>query len=157
MKSRNLRKLLCLVVFFTLTGCSSPGPMQTPLGPINTPVFDSIALATAKDGTSEVKFKTQNAMLYKNGDLSYFVTSVFFITENGVYVASWDTQSYQYNLIVRIPVENIKRVYYKTYVRDYLPDLDLLVIETIEKENIGFYIGGSSAVKSILDEMIPKS
>lgn len=154
MKLRILRKLLYLTIFSILTGCSSSGPMQTPLGPINTPVFDSIALATARDGSNEIKFKTQNAMLYKNGNLNYFVTSVFFITENGVYAASWDTQSYQYNLIVRIPMEKIKRVYYKTYVRDYFPDLDLLIIEKSENESVGFYIGGSSAAKSILDEMI---
>jgi len=151
-----LRKMMVLGAISSIVGCSSPGPMQSLFGPIDTPVFEAIALDSVGESSSEILFKSTNAILYRNGELDYFTASVFFVTEKGAYASSWDLNSYQYNLLAKVPIESIDDVYYKTVERDFAPDVDLLVIRKKSKEEVGFTINGSSAAKTILEELISK-
>ena len=148
-----IRQLAILICLTSLVGCSTPGPMQTTFGPINTPVFDAIVLDAINSNTPKVKFKSNSFIFYQNGDVSYFSPNVFIVTEDGVYDVWWDSVAYKYNLLAKIPLNNIGEIYYKTYEREYLPDIELLIIKTKNNDELGFSISGSSVAKSILDEM----
>ncbi len=148
MLSRNL--ILILLVTFVLGGCSSPGPMQTGYGPMNTPVFEAIALSVVKDGSTSVRFKELTTM-YENKELQLW--GVFFITDNGVYLANWDTRSYEYHLRYRLPAKDIKEIADDTVVRSMWADSNLLVVTDKSGHKVGFALNGKNAVRSILDEI----
>lgn len=141
-------KVVCaLFAVVALSACSSPGPMQIMQGPVNTPVFDPVALDTVKDGSSLVLFKEWTTM-YENKELKLW--GVFFITENGVYMANWDSRSYEYNLRYRMDMADIASVSETTVVRDMWIDSDLLIITDSNGGEVGFSLNGRNAAKSFL-------
>lgn len=143
-----LMKVVCaFIAVMALSACSSPGPMQTMPGPLNTPVFDPVALNTVKDGSSSVLFKEWTTM-YENEELKLW--GVFFITENGVYMANWDTRSYEYNLRYRMDMTDIASISETTVERDMWIDSDLLIITGRNGGEVGFALNGKNAAKSFL-------
>lgn len=137
-------KLLACILLSTLAGCSSLGPMQRSYGPMDTPSFEPIALATVNDGSTEVLFK-EYGCLFNQG--RYDGCGVFFITDNGVYLAKWDAISYEYKLSFHLLRKNISNVSERRYVRDFGFDSHLLVIQDIRGEKINFDIKSANAAK----------
>lgn len=137
-------KLLVCILLSTLAGCSSLGPMQQFNGPVNTPSFEPIALATVNDGSTKVLFKEFGCLFNQD---SYGDCGVFFITDNGVYLAEWDTMSYEYKLSFHLLRQQVSSVSERRYVRDFGFDSNLLVIKDIRGETISFDIKSTHAAK----------
>jgi hypothetical protein len=138
------------LVVSTLSACSSPGPMQTMQGPLNTPVFEPVAIHTVKDGSSSVLFKEWTTM-YENQELKLW--GVFFITQNGAYMANWDSRSYEYNLRYRIDPSDISSISEETVERSMWIDSDLLVITDHNGHEVGFALNGKNAARSFLQNI----
>jgi len=152
-----MKKTLKILIISTsavaVSACSTPGPMQTMYGPMNTPVFEPVALDTVKDGSSKVYFKEWTTM-YENKEIKLW--GVFFITENGAYMASWDTQSYEYNLKYKINKDDVELVSDDTVARSFWPDSDLLIIKDKLGNEVGFALNGKGAARSFLNEISGK-
>tara|TARA_R110002073_G_scaffold336545_1_gene535018 strand:- start:901 stop:1356 length:456 start_codon:yes stop_codon:yes gene_type:complete len=139
-----------VLVVSILSACSSLGPMQTMQGPLNTPVFEPVAIDTVKDGSSSVLFKEWTTM-YENQELKLW--GVFFITQNGVYMANWDSRSYEYNLRYRIDSSDISSISEETVERSMWIDSDLLVITDQNGHEVGFALNGKNAARSFLQNI----
>lgn len=133
-----------------LGGCSSPGPMQTAYGPMNTPAFEPIILDTVKDGSANVLFKEWTTM-YDNKELK--LRGVFFITNNGIYLADWNTMSYEYNLRYKLLATDLEAISDDTVVRDMWLDSNLLILKDKSGHEVGFALNGKNAARSILKEI----
>ena len=149
----NKKSILLTFGLITLVGCSSPGPMQTSLGPMNTPAFEPIVLDTVKDGSEKVLFKEWTTM-YENKELQLW--GVFFITDNGVYLANWDTRGYEYNLRYKLPITELESISDDTIVRDMWVDSNLLILKDRNGHEVGFALNGKNAARAILKEVSAK-
>ncbi|UYM16212.1 hypothetical protein [Endozoicomonas euniceicola] len=145
-----LRNLILILIAVVLTGCASPGPMQLATGPMNTPVFDPVILNTVNDGSETVRFKEWTTM-YENKELRLW--GVFFITDKGAYLASWDSRGYEYNLRYQMKANDIKSFEDDTVVRDWWADSNLLVITDKNNIKVGFALNGKNAARSILNDI----
>ena len=135
----------CIVLIFT--GCAHPGPMQTSTGPMNTPAFEPIVLHKVHDGSKNVLFKEWTTM-YKNKELVWW--GVFFITDKGVYLATWNTQSYEYNLVYQLPASKIESISNQKITRKIWADSDLLIIKDKQSNEVGFALKSKSSARTIL-------
>lgn len=149
----NKKSILLISSLFTLGGCASPGPMQTALGPMNTPAFEPVILDTVKDGSEKVHFKEWTTM-YENKELQLW--GVFFITDNGAYLANWDTRGYEYNLRYKLPATELASISDDTVVRDMWADSNLLILKDKSGHEVGFALNGKNAARSILKEISAK-
>jgi hypothetical protein len=147
---RFLKIFVVFLIFSSLSACSSPGPMQTMQGPLNTPVFEPVAINTVKDGSNSVLFKEWTTM-YESQEIKLW--GVFFITENGAYMANWDPKSYEYNLRYRIAVSDIAAISEETVVRSMWIDSDLLIIADKTGKKVGFALNGKNAARSFLQNL----
>ncbi|MFT6914667.1 MAG: hypothetical protein ACJAWL_000963 [Motiliproteus sp.] len=136
-----------------VSACSSPGPMQTMYGPMNTPVFDPVVIDTVKDGSEKVHFKEWTTM-YENKEIQLW--GVFFITDNGAYMANWDARGYEYNLKYKIDASNIALVSDEKVVRDMWIDSNLLVITDDKGHEVGFALNGKNAARTFLQNISEK-
>jgi len=152
-KMKNVILLVSVILMFLLTACASPGPMQTSTGLMHTPAFRPIILDTIDDGSEEILFKEYTTM-YDNKELRRF--GIFFITDKGVYMATWDTHSYVYNIHYRLSVNNIAEILNETVVRDFWRDSNLLVIKDTRGNKIGFALHGKIGARLILQNLIDK-
>lgn len=148
-----LKILLISASVAGISACSSPGPMQTIYGPMNTPVFEPVALDSVKDGSSKVYFKEWTTM-YENKEIQLW--GVFFITENGAYMANWDARSYEYNLRYKINRNDIESISDDKVVRSFWPDSNLLIIKDKQGHEVGFALNGKGAARSFLNEISGK-
>ena len=144
------KTLMILSVLSILAGCSSVGPMQTAQGPMNTPAFEPIALNTVKDGSEEARFKEWTTM-YENKELRLW--GVFFITDNGAYMANWNIRGYEYNLRYKLPASELESISEDKVVRDMWPDSNLLILRDKHGHEVGFALNGKNAARSILQEI----
>lgn len=138
------KNLLTIFLATLLFGCGSVGPMEQIDGPVNTTSFEPIALATVKDGSKNVKYK-EIGCLFK--DDSYDGCGVFFITDNGVYLAEWNTYSYEYKLLFQLFRNQIVNVSESKYVREFGFDSNLLKIEDNRGNVVNFDLKGARAAK----------
>lgn len=145
----SFRYVILALGLVTLVGCSSSGPMQTRQGPVNTPAFEPIVLDVVQDGSDKVYFK-EWATMYEEDEPRLWGT--FFITDNGLYMAAWDRSSFEYNLIYRLPFEQLKGLSNETVERDYWVDSNLLMIEDNNGFSVGFALNGKNAASSIISE-----
>lgn len=145
MKKNNLVSILLLSS--ALAGCGSLGPMQRIEGPLYTPAFDVLALDTVKDGSEEVSYKEFTSM-YENGE--YKTSGVFFITENGAYMAEWDYVTYEYKLVYKVIDKEIVGISNGRIIRDFGFDSDLLEIKDAQGYKVGFTLQGKNAARNIL-------
>lgn len=150
----NLKSLLIIFLLSLLVGCASPGPMQTAYGPMNTPAFEPIILSTVKDGSEKVHFKEWTTM-YEGRSIKLW--GVFFITDNGVYLASWDTRAYEYNLQYKLSTDQLESISDDTVVREYFFDSDLLVLKDKSGHEVGFALNGKNAARAIIKEISTKT
>ena len=141
-------------IFFLLAACSTPGPMQTQQGPINTPIFEPVALDLVKDDSKKVLFKEQYVTMYENDTRETLLGGTFFITENGAYLAYWNPQTFQYSITYKIKANEITKISDHTIVREYLPDSDLVVITDKNNRDIGFGISKRNAAKYSLEKIM---
>jgi len=145
---------LWIFTLLILSGCSSPGPMQQPYGPLYTPAFEPIILATVDDGSEKIHFKEWTTM-YQNDRLQFW--GVFFITDHGAYMASWNTTSYEYNLSYKLMFKDIDSISRDTVERDMWLDSNLLVLTDIAGNSIGFALDRKAAARAIImDGMMSK-
>ena len=154
---KSIKVIFIAPIFFLLAACSSPGPMQQYGGPINTPVFEPIALDLANDDSEHILFKESNVTMYENDSLERLLGGAFFITENGVYLAYWNAQTYQYSLTYKIKADEITKISDHTVVRDYLPDSDIVVITDKDNREIGFGISKRNAAKYSLEKIMKQN
>lgn len=144
-------------IFFLLAACSSPGPMQMQPGPINTPAFEPIALDLVKDESNKILFKEQYVTMYENDTRESLLGGTFFITENGAYLAYWNTQTFQYSITYKIQANEITKISDHTVVRKYLPNSDLVVITDKDNRDIGFGINKRNAAKYSLEKIMTRN
>ncbi|MCC1495886.1 hypothetical protein [Alcanivorax sp. 1008] len=144
---KNVIFLMSIFVFFALTACASPGPMQTSTGPMHTAAFRPIILDKVNDGSKEVLFKEYTTM-YDDKKLRKW--GVFFITDKGVYMAHWVTSGYVYELDYQLKAEEISEILDDTVIRDFWFDSNLLVIKDIRGNKIGFPLRGKIAARALL-------
>tara|TARA_R110001583_G_scaffold24157_1_gene88423 strand:- start:233 stop:688 length:456 start_codon:yes stop_codon:yes gene_type:complete len=149
----NKKSILLITCLFTLGGCASPGPMKTMMGPMNTPAFEPVVLDMVKDGSEKVHFKEWTTM-YENKELQQW--GVFFITDNGAYMAEWDLKGYEYNLRYKLPAKELKTVSDDMVVRDMWPDSNLLILKDKSGHEVGFALNGKNAARAILKEISEK-
>ncbi len=143
-------KLLVFLLGVVLAGCAS-GPMQQKSGPYETPAFSAMAKEIANDGSQDVLYKEWTTM-YENGKLLTY--GVFFVTEKGVYVVSWDRDNYRYRLIYKIPISYINSISEDALKKGKMERM--LVITDKFGVDIGFGVEGRRAIRTILDAlMIP--
>ncbi|TKF15326.1 hypothetical protein FCV43_18925 [Vibrio genomosp. F6] len=142
-----IKTLTILFVISALAGCGSLGPMQLMEGPLYTPAFDVLALDTVNDGAEKIKYKEFTSM-YENGE--YQGNGVFFITDNGAYLAEWDYIGYEYKLVYKVSRQEIVSVSDSRVNRDIGFDSDLLVIKDTQGYRVGFSLQGKNAARSIL-------
>ncbi len=140
-----------MIILVSLFGCASPGPMQTTTGVMRTPAFRPLALDTTNDGSKEILFKEYTTM-YDDKQLRRW--GVFFITDRGAYMASWDTQTYIYNLNYQLKKEEILEILDETVVRKYWHDSNLLVIKDVRGNKIGFALIDKIAARSLLQKFV---
>ncbi|WP_282111113.1 hypothetical protein [Shewanella algicola] len=146
----NIKSILLISVVSILSGCASPGPMQTITGPMNTPAFSPIILDTVKDGSETVRFKEWTTM-YENKELQLW--GVFFITDKGIYMANWDTNGYEYNLRYRLPATELAAISDDVVERDMWVDSNLLILKDQSGHEVGFALNGKNAARSILKDI----
>ncbi|OOE64665.1 hypothetical protein [Salinivibrio kushneri] len=145
-----MKHFLIVGFVFILFGCSSPGPMQKPQGPISTPAFEPIVLDMVKDGSGKILFK-EYTTLYEDKDLKSW--GVFFITEHGAYMANWHSSEYKYNLSYKLPIEKLSDISEQTVERDMWIDSDLLVLKDVTGKEVGFSLYGKNAARAVLQEL----
>lgn len=141
---------LIFALLVLVSSCSTPGPMQNIWGPFNTPAFEPIVLATVKDGSERVRFKESTTM-YENKEFRTY--GVFFITDNGAYLATWDTRSYEYNLRYKLPISELLSMEDDVVERSMWFDSNLLVLQSEDGTEVGFSLVGKNAVRTILREI----
>lgn len=147
-------KFVSIIFFITLlTGCASAGPMQTMMGPMNTPAFEPIVLDVVQDGSKSIRFKEWTTM-YENDSLQLW--GVFFITDKGAYMASWDTRGFQYNLRYKLLASELAAIEDRIIQRDMWVDSNLLVLKDKNGHSVGFALNGKNAARSILREIQAK-
>ena len=146
----NKRSILLISSLLTIGGCASPGPMQTTTGPINTSAFEPVILDTVKDGSEKVHFKEWTTM-YENKELQQW--GVFFITDNGAYMAEWDFRGYEYNLRYKLLAKELDAVSDDKVVRDMWTDSNLLILQDKSGHKVGFALNGKNAARAILKEI----
>lgn len=149
----NKKSILLISSILTLAGCASPGPMQTIMGPMNTPAFEPVILEAVEDSSEKVHFKEWTTM-YENKELQQW--GVFFITDNGAYMAEWDVRGYEYNLRYKLPAKELKAVSDDMVVRDMWPDSNLLILQDKSGHEVGFALNGKNAARAILKEISDK-
>lgn len=149
----NKKYILLISSILALGGCASPGPMQTMMGPMNTPAFDPVILDTVKDSSEKVHFKEWTTM-YENKKLQQW--GVFFITDNGAYMAEWDIRGYEYNLRYKLPAKELSTISDDMVVRDMWPDSNLLILKDKSGHEVGFALNGKNAARAILKEISGK-
>ena len=149
----NKKSILLISTILTLGGCAAPGPMKTVMGPMNTPAFKSVILDTVKDNSEKVHFKEWTTM-YENKELQQW--GVFFITDNGAYMAEWDVNGYEYNLRYKLSAKELDTVSDDIVVRDMWPDSNLLIIKDKSGHEVGFALNGKNAARAILKEISAK-
>lgn len=149
----NKKSILLISCILTLSGCSSIGPMQTVMGPMNTPAFEPVILETIKDNSEKVHFKEWTTM-YENKELQQW--GVFFITDNGAYMAEWDVRGYEYNLRYKLPIKELNTVSDDMVVRDMWADSNLLILKDKSGHEVGFALNGKNAARAILKEISAK-
>lgn len=151
-----IKFLFVSIVLFTLFACAGPGPMQImAYGPINTPVFEPIILNTVNDGSKRVLFK-ERSMMYENKEFVSFLGGVFFITDNGAYMAFWDNRGYEYKLEYRINAIDIASIHFDKINRKMWVDTDLLIITDNDGHEVGFSLIGKNAASSFLKKIAGK-
>ena len=144
-----------MIVVFVLSGCGSPGPMETYHGPVNTPVFKPVILDTIKDGSKDVHFKERGSALYLDKERDAWGT--FFITDNGVYMTKWSASSFTFSLIYKIKIQDIESVTDDIVIRDFLPDSKLLVIKDKRGDKVGFALNDKVAAKNTILDLMEKN
>lgn len=149
----NKKYILLISSILALGGCASPGPMKTMMGPMNTPAFEPVVLDLVKDDSEKVHFKEWTTM-YENKELQQW--GVFFITDNGAYMAEWDLKGYEYNLRYKLPAKELKTVSDDMVVRDMWPDSNLLILKDKSGHEVGFALNGKNAARAILKEISEK-
>ncbi|CUA83163.1 hypothetical protein [Pseudidiomarina woesei] len=142
-----------IIMMMFLAGCAAPGPMHTIRGPMNTPVFDPVILDTVKDGSKKVRFKEWTTM-YENKELQLW--GVFFITDNGAYLANWDMNGYEYNLRYKLAASELDSISDDKVVRSMWADSNLLIIKDKNGHEVGFALNGKNAARAILREISEK-
>ncbi|WP_286741683.1 hypothetical protein [Pseudoalteromonas sp. UBA2102] len=146
----NKRSILLISSLLTIGGCASPGPMQTAMGPMNTSAFEPVILDTVKDGSEKVHFKEWTTM-YENKELQQW--GVFFITDNGAYMAEWDFRGYEYNIRYKLLAKELDAVSDDKVVRDMWTDSNLLILQDKSGHKVGFALNGKNAARAILKEI----
>lgn len=149
----NKKAILLISSLVTLGGCAAPGPMRTMMGPMNTPAFEPVILEAVNDNSKKVHFKEWTTM-YENKELQQW--GVFFITDNGAYMAEWDINGYEYNLRYKLPAKELELISDDTVVRSMLPDSNLLILKDKSGHEVGFALNGKNAARSILKEINAK-
>ena len=149
MKSRKI--LLFTVALILMSGCAGPGPMQTPNGLLQTKQFEPIFLSTVKDGSEKVLFKEYTTM-YENRELKYW--GIFTITDQGVYFATWDTISFEYNLLFKLNKNEIATLGEDEIIRSMWIDSELLTIKDKNNYEVGFALNGKRAAYTTLNRLI---
>ena len=149
MKSRKI--LLFTVVLILMSGCVRFGPMQTPNGLLKTKQFEPIFLSTVKDGSEKVLFKEYTTM-YENRELKYW--GIFTITDQGVYFATWDTISFEYNLLFKLNKNEIATFGEDEIIRSMWIDSELLTIKDKNNHEVGFALNGKRAAYTTLNRFI---
>ena len=149
----NKSSILLISTLLITGGCASPGPMQTMMGPMKTSAFDPVILDTVKDSSEKVHFKEWTTM-YENKELQQW--GVFFITDNGAYMAEWDVRGYEYNLRYKLPAKELNTVSDDMVVRDMWPDSNLLILKDKSGHEVGFALNGKNAARAILKEISAK-
>jgi len=149
MKSTKI--LLFAVVLILMSGCARPGPMQTPNGLLQTKQFEPIFLSTVKDGSEKVLFKEYTTM-YENRELKYWGT--FTITDQGAYFATWNTISFEYNLLFKLNKNEIATLGEDKIIRSMWIDSELLTIKDKNNHEVGFALNGKRAAYTTLNRLI---
>lgn len=146
-----MKYFLIWICLLTLSGCSSPGPMQNVQGPINTPVFEPIIRDAINDGSKKILFK-EYTTLYEGEELQSW--GVFLITDRGAYMVVWDLSGYRYNLSYKLPIEKLTSITEKKVERDMWIDSELLVLTDVTGKRVGFALNRKNAARAILQELI---
>lgn len=149
MKSKKI--LLLAMVLMLMSGCARPGPMQTQNGLLQTKQFEPIFLSTIKDGSEKVLFKEYTTM-YENRELKYW--GVFTITDKGAYFATWDTISFEYNLLFKLNKNEIATLGEDEIIRSMWIDSELLTIKDKNNHEVGFALNGKRAAYTTLNRLI---
>ena len=149
MKSK--KNLLLAIVLMLMSGCAHPGPMQTQNGLLQTKQFEPIFLSTIKDGSEKVLFKEYTTM-YENRELKYW--GVFTITDKGTYFATWDTISFEYNLLFKLNKNEIATLGEDEIIRSMWIDSELLTIKDKNNHEVGFALNGKRAAYTTLNRLI---
>lgn len=155
MKKGFMQLLVFGFIGFSLIGCG-PGPMQRQItGPIDTPVFKPVILDTLNDGSKEVLFKERLAAMYIGKDRSSWGN--FVITNNGVYLISWNVVSFTYELVYKVEIKNIDKLLDDVVVRSIFPDSNLLVIQDKRGTAVGFSLNNKIAAQNTILSLIEKN
>jgi len=148
----NVKKIFIFItVLILMSGCTQPGPMQTPSGLLKTKQFEPIFIQTIKDGSETVLFKEYTTM-YEHGDLQYW--GVFTITDQGVYFALWDTIGFEYNVLFKLNKNEIASLSEDLISRSLWVDSELLIIKDKNNNEVGFALNGKRAAYTTLNRLI---
>jgi hypothetical protein len=145
-----MKLMISISTIVILGGCASVDPMKTLSGPMYTPVFEPVALDVVKDGSKSIRFK-EFTIMYENGKFQSW--GVFFITENSVYLANWNTHNYKYTLRYSIPLKDIASITDDIVERSVFPDSKLLVLSDKNGHKVGFALYEKYAVRLIIEEL----
>lgn len=147
-------KFITAVIFAViLTGCTSPGPMQKYNGPINTPVFDYIALGISDDGSKKILFKEDFVYLYEDEEMESMLAGTFFVTEHNAFMAYWWPSKFNYDITYRLKGSDIKGISSSSVERLAWSDSDLIVITDRFNKKTGFSIEKKNAAISALRQI----
>lgn len=127
--------------------------MQSMKGPLETDSFELIALKNINDGSSEIIFKEWTRMYEDKEDGEYGLMAtfgVFCLTEKGVYFLDWDTNSYEYHVLYKLPREQVEALQDTMAATTIWVDSSILDIINKNGNSTGFDLRGKGTVRSIL-------
>ena len=127
--------------------------MQRASGLLKTKQFELIFLYTVKDGSKKVLFKEYTTM-YENEELQ--TQGTFTITDQGAYFATWNTISFEYNLLFKLNKNEIATIGEDKIHRSIWIDSELLTIKDKNNHEVGFALNGKRAAYITLNRLINK-
>jgi hypothetical protein len=133
--------IIIISLTLLLVGCgSSPGPMKSKVGIIETPAFEPLFLASTKNRSKEVKYK---AIVIKFTDrLPAFglFSDILVIADDGVFLVEWDTINYSFIHKLELPYSEIKDVKSIFLKHSFGADSEHLQIISTHDDQYNFFI-----------------
>lgn len=149
-----LKQFIPLVAIPLLISGCAVGPMQRhSYGPMETPVFDAIAVSKAEKPKQSVLFKEYTLMYEDEWNGTW---GIFTITDKSILFLRWSVNLYDYEVLFRLDHCKVAATDLKTIHRQFFPDSQVMTIKDINGHESTFSLNGRTAAQNIIADLRPK-